>query len=94
MSNHLVGSTVRVQITVRDEDGELVAASVDLVIQDPSGDETTPAVLNPSLGVYQYYLTLDEVGWWTAIWTATVGSFVEVKECTVCAQDSVLVDSA
>jgi len=94
MSNHLVGSTVLIQITVRDPDGVLAAAVVDLVIQDPSGDETTPAVLNPSTGVYEYYLTLDEVGWWTAVWTATVASFVEVIECTVCAQESVLLVSA
>ena len=86
MSNPLVGSTVQVQITVTDPDGNLAAASVDLVVQDPSGNESTEVPTNPSTGVYQFFLTLDEEGWWTTIWTATVGDFVTVKECSVCAE--------
>jgi hypothetical protein len=92
--NHLVGSTVIIRLTVRDENGDLAAATVDLVIQDPSGNESIEVPTNPSLGVYEYALDLDEVGWWTAIWTATVGSLTEVIECTVCAKESVLVGSA
>jgi hypothetical protein len=92
--NHLVGSTVIVQITVRDTDGVLAAATVDLTVQDPSGNETMESPTNPSTGIYQYALTLDEVGWWTTIWSATVGDLTEVIECTVCATASVLVSSA
>lgn len=91
MSTPLVGSTVLIQITVTDPDGELSAASVDLVIRDPSGNESSVSPSNPSLGVYEYYLALDEEGWFYAIWTVTVGSYVTVKECGVCAGATVLV---
>lgn len=91
MSNPIVGSTVLIQITVTDPDGELSAATVDLVIRDPDGDETSVSPTNPSLGVYEYYLALVEDGWWYAIWTVTVGNYVTVKECGVCATPTVLV---
>lgn len=91
MSTPLVGSTVLIQITVTDPDGELTAASVELVIRDPQGNEATVSPSNPSTGVYEYYLALDEEGWFTAIWTVTVGSYVTVKECQVCAGATVLV---
>lgn len=92
MSDPLVGSTVLIQITVTDPvTGALAAASVDLTIQAPDGTETTPVPTNPSLGVYQHFLTLSQEGWWYAIWTATSGSFVTVKECSVCASASALV---
>ena len=92
MSNPLVGSTVLIQITVTDPTtGELSAASVDLVIRAPDGTESAESPTNPSLGVYEYYLTLDAEDWWTAIWTVTVGEYVTVKECQVCAGASVLV---
>lgn len=92
MSNPLVGSTVLIQITVTDPTtGELAAATVDLVIQAPDGTETSPAPTNPSVGVYQHFLTLDQEGWWYAVWTATSGSYVTVKECSVCASPSALV---
>lgn len=90
---YLVGSTVLVRITVRDTDGELADGTVDLVIQDPQGNETSVSPTHTSTGIYDYYLDLDEDGWWTAVWTVTVGSFTEVIECTVCAKASVLVGS-
>lgn len=90
MSSPIVGSTVLIQITVTDPDGELTAASVDLTIRAPDGTQTTPAPANPSLGVYEYYLPLTEDGWWYAIWEVTVGSYVTVKECGVCAFATVL----
>lgn len=92
MSNPIVGSTVNVQITVTDPDtGDLTNATVDLVIRDPSGNESSVVPTNPSTGVYSYYLTLDEDGWWYAIWTVTLGNYVTVKECGVCATATVLV---
>lgn len=95
MSNPLVGSTVLIQITVTDPTtGDLAAATVDLVIKAPDGTETPETPDNPSLGVYEFYLSLDETEWWTAIWTVTVGSYVTVKECSVCAGASVLAGSS
>lgn len=90
MSNPIVGSTVLIQITVTTPDGDLTAASVDLTIRDPEGNQTSVSPSNPSLGVYEYYLNLDEDGWWYAIWEVTVGSYVTVKECGVCAFATVL----
>lgn len=89
----IVGSTVRFQITVTDPDtGDLTAAtSVDLTVTDPAGIESTPAVTNPSTGVYQSFVDLDQEGWFTATWTVTLGSFVTVKECAVCAGATVVV---
>lgn len=92
MSNPIVGSTVLIQITVINPDtGNLEDASVDLVIRDPSGNESSVSPTNPSTGVYEYYLALDEEGWFYAIWTVTSGSYVTVKECGVCAGATVLV---
>jgi hypothetical protein len=93
MSNPIVGSTVLIQITVTDPDGELAAATVDLHVFDPSGVETEPVPTNPSVGIYQHYLTLDEAGWWYAVWEATSGELTTVKECSVCAGDSSLVSA-
>ena len=92
MSNPLVGSTVLVQITVTDPTtGALSDATVDLVVRTPDGTETAETPDHPSTGIYEHYLTLTEEGWWTTIWTVTVGEFVTVKECQVCAGASVLV---
>lgn len=92
MSEPLVGSTVLIQITVTDPvTGDLAAAMVDLVVQAPDGTETSPVPTNPSVGVYEHYLTLTQEGWWYAIWTATSGEYVTVKECSVCASASALV---
>lgn len=95
MTDALVGSTVLVYITVTDPTtGDLTNATVDLIIQDPMGNETVESPTNPSTGIYEFYLSLDEEGWWTAIWSVTSGDFVTVKECTVCAKATVLVGSA
>ena len=93
MPNPLVGSTVLVSITVTNPTtGELEdATDVDLVIRDPAGVETTVVPDHPSTGVYEYYLTLDQEGWWYPIWTVTMGSLVTVTECSVCAAATVLV---
>ena len=61
MSEPLVGSTVLIQITVTDPvTGDLAAAMVDLVVQAPDGTETSPVPTNPSVGVYEHYLTLTQ----------------------------------
>lgn len=92
MSNPLVGSTVLIQITVTDPDtGEPSDATVDLVIRDPDGDETTVSPTHADTGVYEYFLPLTEDGWWYAIWTVTSGGLTTVKECGVCAAPTVLV---
>lgn len=88
MSNPLVGSTVLIQITVTDPTtGELTAATVDLTIRDPDGNETPEVPTNPSVGIYQHYQNLDEEGWFYAIWTVTSGEYVTVKVCQVCADE-------
>jgi hypothetical protein len=93
MSNPIVGSTVLIQITVTNPTtGELeVATSVDLTIIDPSGNEDAESPTNPSTGVYEFYLTLDEEGWFYAVWTVASGELTTVKECSVCAGESALV---
>jgi len=90
-----MGSTVLVQITVTDAiTGELANGTIDLVVRAPDGTETTEIPTNPSIGIYQHFLLLDEAGWWTTIWTATVGDFTTVKECSVCAGATVLVGAS
>lgn len=92
--NYLVGSTVLVRITVRDDEGDLSDGTVDLVIQAPDGTETSESPTHTSTGIYDFYLDLDEEGWWTAIWTVTVANFTSVIECTVCAKASVMAGSS
>ena len=94
MTQPLVGSTVLSRVTVTDPDGELAAATVDLVIRAPDGTETSETPDNPSVGVYEYYLPLTEEGWWYAIWTVTVGNYTTVTECGVCAAPTILVGSS
>ena len=95
MSDPLVGSTVLMQITVTDAvTGDLTNGTVDLVIRAPDGTETTEVPTNPSVGIYQHFLTLTDEGWWYAIWTVTVGDFTTVEECGVCAGATVLVGSS
>ena len=92
MSNPLVGSTVLIQITVTDPTtGQLTDATVSLVIRDPEGNESAETPDHPSTGIYEFYLALDEDGWWYAIWTVTSGELTTVKECGVCATETVLV---
>lgn len=91
MSNPLVGSTVLVQITVTDPStGAPADATVELVVKAPDGSESTPTPDHPSTGVYSHYLDLSAEGWWTAIWTATVGELTTRQECAVCASPTVL----
>jgi hypothetical protein len=40
-------------------------------VKDPSGNDTTPAVSNPSTGVHTATVTLDEAGYWKVKWTGT-----------------------
>jgi uncharacterized protein YfaS (alpha-2-macroglobulin family) len=78
------GDTVLLRVTVRDTDGELVAATTTLTVEDPSGTITTPAVSNPSLGVYQASVLLDEAGWWSYRWEATTTEGTKICEGRVC----------
>lgn len=94
MSDVVVGSTVLTRATVVNPlTGELAnATDIDLVIKDPSGNEDPVIPTNTSTGIYDYYFTVDEPGWFYPVWTVTVGSFVEVVEdCGVCGSASVLV---
>lgn len=92
LSNPLVGSSVITRITVTDpETGQATDAdSVDLIVQDPGGNETSETPTHPSTGVYQFPIDLDEPGWFIAIWTVIVGDLMTVKECQVCAAEGSL----
>lgn len=83
--NHYVGSTIRRFVTVTDPDGVLTNGTVTLEVTDPSGAVTTPVPDNPSTGIYEHYLALTEAGDFYLEWTVTIGSYVEVEVCSVCA---------
>lgn len=85
MSTPIVGQSVILQATFTDTDGELVdPSSVTLTIEAPDGTTTTPAVTNPSVGVYQHILDLDEVGDYDFRWEGTTSEGTAVCEGRVC----------
>jgi hypothetical protein len=66
-----VGDLWAPELTVRDASGDLVAATVDLVITSPSGGVTTPVVTSAVTGVYVSSVLLIEPGLWQAKWTTS-----------------------
>jgi hypothetical protein len=78
------GDTAILRVTVRDTDGELTPATVTLTVEDPDNTITTPAVSNPSIGVYQADVHLTLPGWWSYRWEATTTEGTKVCEGRVC----------
>ena len=90
MANPIVGSTVTLQVEWFDLAGDPVAGATVLYVQDPSGTETTPAVSNPTTGVYRAQVTLNEAGICRHRWEAVSVDGTIVCEGSVCAQASAL----
>ena len=88
----IIGSSVVVQATFRDLDGVLTNPSdVELIIRDPSGNQTAGSPTNFSTGVYRDDVTLDEAGWWSFRFEGTIGGNMAVCEGRVCAEESAFV---
>lgn len=66
-----IGDVWSPQLTVTDTAGALTAATVAVTVTSPTGAATSPAVTNPSLGVYTTTVALSENGQWTATWTVS-----------------------
>ena len=80
-----VGETRQVTATFRLTDGTLVdPSSVDLTVIDPSGVTSTPAVSNPSTGVYTAVIAFDEVGIWYWQWSGETSEGTVIAECSEC----------
>lgn len=86
MSNPIVGQTVILQATFTNIAGDNVdPSSVDLTVEDPDGNVTTPATTNPSVGVYQHQLDLTTAGDWDYRFEGTTAEGTAVCEGRVCA---------
>ena len=82
----IVGQTVILQATFTDIAGVLVdPSSVTLTIEAPDGTITTPVPTNPSVGVYQHPLDLDESGDFDYRWEGDTTEGTAVCEGRVCA---------
>ena len=64
-----LGDRVAIRHQVRDADGELVDATVTLVLIAPDGVITTPAPTHTSTGTYDVSVLSDQTGQWRYIWT-------------------------
>jgi hypothetical protein len=81
----IVGETRLVTATFRLTDGSLVdPADVDLTVISPSGVTSTPAVANPSTGVYTATITFDEEGFWYWRWEGETNEGTVAAECQAC----------
>lgn len=65
-----IGDGVSLSFTVT-LGGVLTNATVTLTVTDPAGTVTTPAVANPSVGVYTSAVAPGTAGTWLYRWTAT-----------------------
>lgn len=87
MTTFYVGSSIRTRATFRNESNALSpVTNLSLVIRDPDGVETivqTPAITNPSTGVYEYVFELTKPGVWLRRWKGNIGTFVIVSEKTI-----------
>jgi hypothetical protein len=66
-----VGDEYPVRYRSVDNDRELVSATLTLTVTDPSGNASSPTVSNPSLGIYEAAIDVDEAGFWSYRWVAT-----------------------
>ena len=88
---YLQGSTATIRATFRDIDGDLVdPSSVDLTIQAPDGTQTSEVPTNPSIGVYEFQLNLDQVGWYAFRFEGSTSEGMAVCEGKVCVKASAL----
>ena len=88
MSNNPPTLTVGEARTLRatwTADGDLVDPdTVVLTVRDPDDNITTPAVTNPSVGVYEVLHTFDEVGNWYWEWTGTADDGTRICRGAAC----------
>lgn len=91
MSKYVTGQTVTLRATFRDIAGDLIDPSiVVLTVEDPDDNVDSPVPTNPSVGVYEHQLTLDEAGWWDFRYEGTTSEGTSVCEGTVCALASAM----
>lgn len=67
-----VGDGYPVRYRSVDVDRELIAATLTLTVTDPSGNTAPVSVSNPSLGIYEATIDVDEAGFWQYQWAVTV----------------------
>lgn len=84
------GDTYPANVTVRDDDGELVDPdTLSLSVRDPEGDVTTyvygadPEVVRDSLGVYHADVEIGTPGMWVFAWSTTNEEQVEGVQIAV-----------
>lgn len=69
-----VGDLARLTLTVATSSGGAAAATVRLLVRDPSDNVTiisSTGLTNPTTGTYRYDVDVDEAGWWRYQWDAT-----------------------
>ena len=68
-----IGDSVKLIFTVRDENDALINATTAIVVTKPDGTAVTPAptINNPSTGLYNAVVAVDQAGTWLYRWTAT-----------------------
>jgi hypothetical protein len=69
------------ELTVKDADGVLTAATVTVSVTSPTGTVTTPTVDTATTGVYTADIPLTEAGTWLATWTVA-GALTGVEKQT------------
>lgn len=67
----LVGTSKRLNFTVRDLAGNLTNATVSFTATKPGGTTSTPSPTNDSTGQYHVDVSLDQAGRWTWLFEAT-----------------------
>ncbi|MGH3878063.1 MAG: hypothetical protein ACRDSK_13620 [Actinophytocola sp.] len=65
-----LGDPIATTFTVK-VDGTLTNATVAITVTDPDGLTSTPAISNPSVGLYKAVFTGSKVGKWRWKWTAS-----------------------
>ena len=79
MAAHDIGDRVRLEVTVKDYDDALTAATLTITVTDPDGNATEVEAEAESTGLYYGYVTVDQAGTWR--WRAeTSGALVGAAE--------------
>ncbi len=71
MTTVRVGDGYPVRYRSVDSDRELIAATLTLTVTDPSGNSAIVATSNPSTGIYEATIDVDEAGFWQYQWAVT-----------------------
>jgi hypothetical protein len=66
-----VGDGYPVRYRSVDSDRDLVAATLTLTVTDPSGNSAVVSTSNPSTGIYEATIDVDEAGFWQYQWVVT-----------------------